>query len=44
MRLESTQLLIVIIDENEGFSNFLDICKKILKYHAPFKEICMEIT
>ena len=31
-----SQLLIVTIDENEeGFSNFLDICKKILNYHLP---------
>ena len=34
-----SELLNVNIDENEeGFSNFLDICKKILNYHAPCKQ------
>ena len=32
------KLLDVSIDENEGFSIFSDICKKILNYHAPCKQ------
>ena len=34
-----SEILNVNIDANEeGFSNFLDICKKILNYHTPCKE------
>ena len=34
-----SELLNVNIDEiEEGFSNFLDICKKILNYRAPCKQ------
>ena len=34
-----SELLKVNIDGNEeGFSNFPDICKKILNYHAPCKQ------
>ena len=34
-----SEILNVNIDANEeGFSNFLDICKKILNYHAPCKQ------